>query len=180
MEENSFLALCFQNGGIVSLERIPSHRIQAVELVQAFEDRRFTQLAEDLLITLFREDVEEVDSIGSFPPGGQSLGSEGFQGTTVGLQSTPSQTGIDRDAEPGCPQQNGRHERMHRTLKEATAQPPRANLAAQQKAFEAFRREYNEERPHESLGPRPPALFYQPAAREYPCRLPEQRGYPDE
>ncbi len=82
--------------------------------------------------------------------------------------------------EPGCPQQNGRHERMHRTLKEATAQPPRANLGAQQKAFEAFRREYNEERPHESLGQRPPALFYQPAAREYPCRLPEQRGYPDE
>ena len=58
---------------------------------------------------------------------------------------------------PGCPQQNGRQERMHRTLKEATAQPPRANLATQQKTFEAFRREYNEERPHESLGQRPPA-----------------------
>ena len=58
---------------------------------------------------------------------------------------------------PGCPQQNGRQERMHRTLKEATALPPRANLATQQKTFEAFRREYNEERPHESLGQRPPA-----------------------
>ena len=82
--------------------------------------------------------------------------------------------------EPGCPQQNGRHERMPRTLKEATAQPPRAHLGAQQKAFEAFRREDNEERPHEALGQRPPAVFYQPAAREYPSRLPQQRGYPDE
>ena len=41
----------------------------------------------------------------------------------------------------------------------ATAQPPRAHLGAQQKAFEAFRREYNEERPHEALGQRPPAVF---------------------
>ena len=82
--------------------------------------------------------------------------------------------------EPGCPQQNGRHERMHRTLNEATAQPPRAHLGAQQKAFDAFRREYNVERPHEALGQRPPALFYRPASREYPSRLPEQRGYPDE
>ena len=81
--------------------------------------------------------------------------------------------------EPGQPQQNGRHERMHRTLKEATAKPPRANLRAQQKAFDEFRREYNQERPHEALGQKPPAEFYQPSLREYPERLPEQRGYPD-
>ena len=82
--------------------------------------------------------------------------------------------------EPGQPQQNGRHERMHRTLKEATAKPPHANLGAQQKAFDEFRREYNEERPHEALGQKPPAEFYQPSLREYPERLPEQRGYPDD
>lgn len=82
--------------------------------------------------------------------------------------------------EPGCPQQNGRHERMHRTLKEATAQPPRTNLQRQQKAFEEFRREYNEERPHEALGQQPPAEFYKPSGNEYPERLPDQRGYPDE
>ena len=81
--------------------------------------------------------------------------------------------------EPGQPQQNGRHERMHRTLKEATASPPRSNLRTQQKAFDEFRREYNTERPHEALGQRPPAEFYEPAAREYPGRLPDQRGYPD-
>ena len=61
--------------------------------------------------------------------------------------------------EAGCPQQNGRHERIPRTLKEATGLPPRAHLGAQQKGFEAFRREYNEERPHEALGQRPPAVF---------------------
>jgi transposase InsO family protein len=80
---------------------------------------------------------------------------------------------------PGEPQQNGRHERMHRTLKEATANPPQRNLRAQQKAFDIFAREYNQERPHEALGQKPPAWFYAPAAREYPQRLPAQRGYPN-
>lgn len=89
--------------------------------------------------------------------------------------------GIDLERiEPGRPQQNGRHERMHRTLKEATAQPPQATLRAQQQAFDVFRREYNEERPHEALNDQAPATIYQPAAREYPERLPEPRGYPDE
>lgn len=80
--------------------------------------------------------------------------------------------------EPGQPQQNGRHERMHRRLKEAIASPPKATLGVQQKAFDVFRQEYNEERPHEALNQRVPAQFYQPATREYPERLPEQRGYP--
>jgi putative transposase len=81
--------------------------------------------------------------------------------------------------EPGKPQQNGRHERMHRTLKEATASPARENLTKQQEAFDAFRREYNEERPHEALGQQPPTSVYQPSSRQYPQRLPEQRGYAD-
>ncbi len=82
--------------------------------------------------------------------------------------------------EPGQPQQNGRHERMHRTLKAATAQPPQANLHRQQEAFDAFRHEYNQERPHEALGQRTPSEFYQPATRDYPERLPGPRGYPDD
>ena len=69
--------------------------------------------------------------------------------------------------EPGQPQQNGRHERMHRTLKAATARPPRANLRQQQKAFNEFQHEYNQERPHEALGQRTPAELYQPASRDY-------------
>jgi putative transposase len=82
--------------------------------------------------------------------------------------------------EPGQPQQNGRHERMHRTLKAATAQPPQANLRRQQKAFGEFQHEYNHERPHEALGQRTPAEVYGPARRDYPQRLPEPRGYPDD
>jgi transposase InsO family protein len=74
---------------------------------------------------------------------------------------------------PGRPDQNGRHERMHRTLKQHTASPPAANLRAQQRAFEKFRREYNQQRPHQALGQRVPACCYQPSVREYPSRLAE-------
>jgi putative transposase len=74
---------------------------------------------------------------------------------------------------PGCPQDNGRHERMHRTLKAETAQPAKASLAGQQRAFDVFRAEYNEERPHEGLGGQTPAEVYTPSPRNFPARLPE-------
>ena len=72
---------------------------------------------------------------------------------------------------PGQPQQNGRHERMHRTLKQATAHPPAANRRAQQRRFDAFRREYNEDRPHQALDQATPGSLYQPSRREHPLRL---------
>jgi len=75
--------------------------------------------------------------------------------------------------EPGHPEQNGRHERMHRTLKEETTVPAAANRRAQQKVFDRFRREYNEERPHEALGMQTPSSAYRPSLREYPVRVPE-------
>lgn len=74
---------------------------------------------------------------------------------------------------PGRPQYNGRHERMHRTLKQETANPPRASLRAQQKAFDQFRQEYNNERPHEALEMKTPAMLYTASGRPYPVRLPE-------
>jgi transposase InsO family protein len=67
--------------------------------------------------------------------------------------------------EPGHPEQNGRHERMHRTLKEQTASPPSSTFVAQQRAFDAFRADYNERRPHEALGQKPPASRYAPSFR---------------
>lgn len=75
--------------------------------------------------------------------------------------------------EPGCPQQNGRHERMHQTLKQETAKPPRANLRQQQEAFGRFEEEYNYQRPHEALQNRKPADVYQASLRDYPSRLPD-------
>lgn len=81
---------------------------------------------------------------------------------------------------PGKPQDNGRHERMHRTLKAATAQPPQNTLRAQQRAFERFMHEYNEQRPHEALGQQTPATHYQPSPKSFPGRLPEAPPYPDE
>jgi putative transposase len=80
--------------------------------------------------------------------------------------------------EPGKPQQNGRHERMHRTLKRETARPPRASLTAQQRHFNDFRHLYNDERPHEALGQRTPASLYRPSLRPFPNRRPEI-SYPD-
>jgi len=74
---------------------------------------------------------------------------------------------------PGRPDQNGRHERMHRTLKAETAKPPRASFQAQQRAFDRFQREYNHVRPHEALGLAHPASAYARSRRAFPRRLPE-------
>lgn len=80
---------------------------------------------------------------------------------------------------PGKPQQNGRHERMHKTLKAETAQPPAATLAAQQRRFDQFRAEFNHERPHEALGQTVPAVVYTPSPRPYPAHL-EDPHYPSD
>jgi transposase InsO family protein len=73
---------------------------------------------------------------------------------------------------PGCPQDNGAHERMHRTLKRQAIKPVRATCAAQQRNFDAFRHEYNDERPHEYLQQDTPASRYGASPRPYPTRLP--------
>ena len=73
----------------------------------------------------------------------------------------------------GKPQQNGRHERVHRTLKAETAAPPADSCSAQQHRFDDFRAIYNNERPHEALGQKPPASLYEPSPRPYPDRVEE-------
>ena len=75
--------------------------------------------------------------------------------------------------ELGQPQQNGRHERFHRTLKADTTRPPSANLRSQQTRFDRFRSEYNSLRPHEALDQTTPASHYHPSPRAFPDSTPE-------
>ena len=79
--------------------------------------------------------------------------------------------------EPGKPHQNGVHERMHRTLKQEATIPPASSLRGQQRKFDGFREEFNQERPHESLGMKRPAEVYQASDRSMPKRL-EPYDYP--
>lgn len=74
---------------------------------------------------------------------------------------------------PGKPQDNGAHERMHRTLKAEAAQPPRATWKAQQRALTRFRRLYNEKRPHHALKLKRPATLYVQSERAFPDDLPD-------
>ncbi len=80
---------------------------------------------------------------------------------------------VPEGSRPASPQDNGRHERMHSTLKQATLCPPERNPRRQQEAFDRFREEYNHERPHEALGDRTPASEYSPSLRVMPNRVPE-------
>jgi len=78
---------------------------------------------------------------------------------------------------PGKPWQNGRHERMHRTLKNEATIPPEPNMKAQQRRFEIFINEYNMERPHQSLSGNVPASLYHSSARVMPARI-KKPDYP--
>lgn len=80
---------------------------------------------------------------------------------------------------PASPWENGRHERMHRTLKQEVTSSPQANLKVQQRAFDAFRHDYNHERPHEALEQKAPVTVYNHSSRPYPKQLPDVQ-YPDD
>jgi putative transposase len=96
--------------------------------------------------------------------------------TKLAVQIIKAGITLERIA-PGKPYQNGRHERFHLTLQQATARPPERNMRAQQRRFDEFQREYNEERPHEALQQRPPATVYVPSRRAFPDRI-EEPEYP--
>lgn len=80
---------------------------------------------------------------------------------------------------PAHPEQNGRHERMHRTLKTDCCRPPAETPTAQQARFDAWRSVFNQLRPHQALGQVPPASLYTPSWRPYPVRV-EDPSYPAE
>jgi transposase InsO family protein len=75
--------------------------------------------------------------------------------------------------DPGHPEQNGRHERMHRTLKQDTTRPASSNLLAQQERFNRFVEEFNSVRPHEALDNKTPAAVYRPSAKPFPGAFPD-------
>jgi len=79
---------------------------------------------------------------------------------------------------PASPWENGRHERMHRTLKAEATTPPQARRRQQQRTFDSFVREFNEERPHEALGMRAPASLFSRSKRRFPRKLPELEYQP--
>lgn len=102
---------------------------------------------------------------------GSPFGSTGAGGLSA-LSVWWLKLGIEpRYIPPSSPQDNGRHERMHRTLKAQTSKPAAATAAEQQRRFDCFRRHYNKERPHEALDQAPPATRWQPPARSLPARL---------
>ena len=97
-----------------------------------------------------------------------SIGAGGLSALSVWLLKL----GVEpRYIPPSSPQHNGRHERMHRTLKAQTTNPAAATTAEQQARFDDFRQHYNEERPHEALEQTPPARHWQPSARRYPAKI---------
>lgn len=101
-----------------------------------------------------------------------------FAGTAIGGLSRLSvwllKLGVlPERIEPGCPQQNPRHERMHRTLKAGINLNTKASIKEQQKWFDHFKKEFNEQRPHQALGLKRPAQIYQHSLRSYPTEIPE-------
>jgi len=104
---------------------------------------------------------------------GTPFASQGLAGLTK-LSAWWLRLGIKHQrTEPAHPEQNGCHERMHRTLKAETTRPAGKNSLQQQERFDAFRREFNEDRPHEALDMQRPAQVYKPSERPLPAPLPE-------
>jgi transposase InsO family protein len=104
---------------------------------------------------------------------GAPFASTGLGGLTK-LSAFLLRLGIELERiRPSHPEENGRHERMHRTLKAETTRPARANLLQQQERFDDWVHEFNNERPHEALGMKRPADLFLKSPRPMPSRLPE-------
>lgn len=143
---------------------------------QAFSQSTATAMVQPVFIAAFREhglpEAMRTDNGTPFASGGLcGLSKLSVWWLKQGIR-------LDR-IEPGHPEQNGRHERMHRTLKEAIGAPAR-NLRAQQAALDRFRHEYNEERPHEALGFAVPAAHYTASSRAWSEKPPGPMQYADD
>ena len=147
-----------------------SRYLLACDGMAAIEDEQARQVFEDVFRTHGLPDRIRTDN-------GAPFASTGLAGLTR-LSVYWMTLGIEHErTRPAHPEENGRHERMHRTLKRETARPARGNLLQQQECFDAFVEEYNNVRPHEGIGMKRPADVYQPATRRYPEQF-EQPNYP--
>jgi putative transposase len=130
---------------------------ETIEAVQPVVDRAFRELG---LPRVIRSD-NGTPFASSSSPGGLTRLSVHWVKLGIRLER------ID----PGAPQQNGRHERMHATLKAETSRPPARTAAEQQARFDRFRNDFNDHRPHEALGQVPPTSRYRRSARGYPSGI---------
>jgi transposase InsO family protein len=148
---------------------VSDHASRYLLLCEALESTR-----EDLAVTAFERLFEErglPDAIRS--DNGVPFASANALFNLSRLSVWWLRLGIEIERiKPGRPQQNGRHERMHLTLKKETTRPPGMNSLQQQAKFDAFLQEFNTERPHEALAMKCPADVYKPSNRPY-------RGLPE-
>lgn len=152
---------------------VTDHFSRAVLLCRGLRSTKASE-AQPAFLALFRA-VGVPDAIRT--DNGPPFASVGLHGLTP-LSVWWMQLGIRHHRNrPGYPQGNATHERMHRELKRETASPPAATGRAQQERFDRFQRRYNEERPHEALAARTPAMLWQPSTRPYPRRM-AQPEYP--
>jgi len=146
---------------------VTDHFSRAVLLCRALPSTKTTE-ARRAFLALFR-DVGLPEAIRT--DNGAPFASTGLHGLSP-LNVWWMQLGIvHQRVRPGYPQGNGTHERMHRELKRETAMPAAATARAQQRRFDAFRRRYNEERPHAALGQCTPSSRWQPPTRRLPARI---------
>jgi len=145
---------------------LASRFILAIEALDGTDEEQARAVFEDVFVAYGLPAVIRTDN-------GPPFASQGLAGLTR-LSAWWVRLGIRHERiEPGHPEQNGQHERMHRTLKAETARPARANVLQQQDRFDAFREEFNEKRPHEALEMKRPAEVYQPSERRLPDPPPE-------
>lgn len=124
-----------------------------------------------------KKSFERVFSEYGFPRWIKSDNGGPFSSPAIGGISRLSIWWIKLEIEPiripkGSPWQNGRHERMHKTLKQETTRPPQKNMKGQQRCFDRFKKSYNEDRPHEALDGDVPSEHLKRSGRPYPSRIP--------
>jgi len=144
-----------------------SRLILAIEALDGTDEEQARAVFEDVFATYGLPTVIRTDN-------GTPFASAGALAGLTRLSAYWLRLGVRHErTQPAHPEQNGCHERMHRTLKAETCRPARSNLLQQQECFDEFRRKFNDERPHEALEMKRPTEAYRQSERRLPQPLPE-------